>query len=317
MHPNWKALATVPLNYKIFVREGDEISPRFSKKPPTRINILKNGETAKDAYEKIVSEVFDTSVLPKKKIKLHVRAENNSTHIKFNINTFIKSAINNDYKEIQNILKQHPDKINATDNFGWTALMCAAQAGSKEVVELLLMNGADYTVIDKSGNNALSLAAMRKHSDIVSAIICKTSDTHLTKEETILQEFFCEPCNEHFKNCTIKSHETSTLHLFHTKGVISHPYFGIPASNKGYQILLRNGWNQKTGLGPSEDGRKFPIKTVIRENRTGLGIDQPPARVTHHFDNIKKENSRSHYRSHIKHYYSEKHKEKMFRCMLS
>jgi hypothetical protein len=49
-------------------------------------------------------------------------------------------------------------------------------------------------------------------------------------------------------------------------------HFGIPINSKGYQ-LLRDAlhWNEESGLGKSEQGRLFPIPTLVKRNRLGLG----------------------------------------------
>ena len=48
--------------------------------------------------------------------------------------------------------------INARDDSGKTALMCAAMNGHKEAVQALLERSADATIQDKSGQTASALA---------------------------------------------------------------------------------------------------------------------------------------------------------------
>jgi hypothetical protein len=58
--------------------------------------------------------------------------------------------------------------------------------------------------------------------------------------------------------------------------------YSIPASNKGYQILVKGGWNREKGLGADGSGHKFPLKTVMKRDRAGLGgSTEEKARVTH------------------------------------
>ena len=56
----------------------------------------------------------------------------------------------------------------------------------------------------------------------------------------------------------------------------------IPEANRGFQMMVNTGWEKK-GLGPTGSGKLFPVKTVLKRDRTGLGFegDQSPARVTH------------------------------------
>ena len=58
-------------------------------------------------------------------------------------------------------------EINRTNTFGSTALMYAASAGRTENVKALLGKGADRTVIDSSGDTALTMATQQLHTDIV------------------------------------------------------------------------------------------------------------------------------------------------------
>lgn len=41
------------------------------------------------------------------------------------------------------------------------------------------------------------------------------------------------------------------------------------------------GWDGSSALGPRSNGKLYPIKTVIRKSRTGLGIEQDSAKITH------------------------------------
>lgn len=48
-------------------------------------------------------------------------------------------------------------------------------------------------------------------------------------------------------------------------------------------MLRLNGWNGISGLGPSGKGKKYPIKTMLKNNRFGLGLhhSKKSMRVTH------------------------------------
>lgn len=55
----------------------------------------------------------------------------------------MKNAAKNGYKNIVKILLDRGADINATDNYGWTALMSAAKNGYNKYVSILLEWGAD------------------------------------------------------------------------------------------------------------------------------------------------------------------------------
>lgn len=52
--------------------------------------------------------------------------------------------------------------VNQPDRLGRTPLMIAAGVGNKEIVTLLLANGADLNATDKNGNNVIHYAALNK-----------------------------------------------------------------------------------------------------------------------------------------------------------
>jgi len=57
--------------------------------------------------------------------------------------------------------------------------------------------------------------------------------------------------------------------------------YGIGHSNRGYQILKKAGWSETHGLGKHGEGRKYPIKTTLKCDQKGLGLDNPVKRITH------------------------------------
>ncbi|KAH7664843.1 G-patch domain-containing protein, partial [Aphelenchoides avenae] len=57
--------------------------------------------------------------------------------------------------------------------------------------------------------------------------------------------------------------------------------YGIPQSNRGYRLLKESGWAEHRGLGKEGEGRKHPIKTSLKRDRTGLGLEKSVQKVTH------------------------------------
>jgi len=48
-------------------------------------------------------------------------------------------------------------------------------------------------------------------------------------------------------------------------------------------MLQGGGWDETSGLGPTGKGQKYPVKTVLKRDRCGLGCtaSSSKARVTH------------------------------------
>ncbi|XP_010491495.1 PREDICTED: protein SQS1-like isoform X2 [Camelina sativa] len=52
----------------------------------------------------------------------------------------------------------------------------------------------------------------------------------------------------------------------------------INSSNIGFQLLKKHGWTEGTGLGVAEQGRLVPIQAEPKNNKRGLGAEQPAKR---------------------------------------
>lgn len=62
----------------------------------------------------------------------------------------------------------------------------------------------------------------------------------------------------------------------------------LPADNFGYRILVRQGWTEEEGLGPTGSGRREPVGTSLKMDRVGLGGPRAPIRVTHEHEEIER-----------------------------
>ena len=67
------------------------------------------------------------------------------------------------------VVAKHSNDINIKDEYGDTPLMTAAYLGLDEAISVLLRYGADYSIIDASGNNALDKALWEGHKIAVVA----------------------------------------------------------------------------------------------------------------------------------------------------
>ena len=101
------------------------------------------------------------------------------------------------------------------------------------------------------------------------------------------ERLWCEICQVHYRaavDATDSKHESSITHQFCSLTKEERrpdSSFYLNADNKGYNLLKSQGWDGASGLGPSSSGRKYPIKTVLKRDRAGLGSETSAPRVTH------------------------------------
>lgn len=104
-------------------------------------------------------------------------------------------------------------------------------------------------------------------------------DSSASKPITDSSVMFCDSCKEYFEGSK-DDHVTTPLHLFRLN-YRSNVYYGIPESNKGYQMLKNLNWNSEKGLGKHEQGRHYPLPTILKTNRQGLGNKTDKSRISH------------------------------------
>lgn len=248
-----------------------------------------NGEAIKMTYESIVNTPSTSAstmreVKPPKNPKLARKKR-----IPFDEKRFFSGALKDDVASLE-LMILSPENINRCDPFGWTALMMAACEGSLNAVKLLLRKNADTSIADGRGRTALSLAQSRNHLKIVElltedvTVISSSDDEDETVEAKVEKPHsYCETCQINIIEPNESKHLASTLHLFNAQNTHKFArHFGIPDSNVGFRMMLRQGWNRETGLGPEQDGQLYPVKTRLRKPRSGLGTQQPrTAKITH------------------------------------
>lgn len=253
-------------------------------------NVGISGDSIQKTYDEIVNTPSTSTTTPNKTITKsrhqHFRKRTRTKRMPFEERRFFDAALRDDVATLESMTFS-PGNINACDQYGWTAMMMAAFEGSVNAVKFLLRKNVDESISDSRGRTALSLAESKCHSEIVhllkkDPIVISSSDED-GSAEIKNEKLYCSVCDSKITEANQSRHLVSTLHRFNEKN--AHKFarrFGIPDSNVGFRMMLRQGWNRENGLGPQMDGHLYPVKTVIRKSRSGLGTKQPnTAKVTH------------------------------------
>lgn len=296
-NPNNIIGVDVPL--KIFVKESNNIVELPAKKVSSKLGF--QGLEAKIAYDETVNQNFPqksrqnnqtVKKIVHRKKELIETTGNQIANV--SVNLIFKAIENKDFSFLKTNL--HADNVNMTDAFGWTPLMSAAYSGNLEIVEFLLKLGAESNIKDKSGFTATTLALKNKFINIVKLLesndIVKNSSKKSSNCKNIIKKkiepvkeegnFHCSVCNSNFENMTKTEHESSIVHIFNTRPKVPEAHYIVPKGSKGYQMLINSGWNEEHGLGPSGEGRKYPVKTTLKQDRKGLGLEEKNVpKVTH------------------------------------
>ncbi|XP_023304840.2 G patch domain and ankyrin repeat-containing protein 1 homolog [Lucilia cuprina] len=289
LHPNWRALATVHIPLKRFIKEGNHgkqqgtLNSSQQKYEVTGIE----GDEIKEFYQELI-KTENTGNQTRNDLNTNSRpTKRNPLKTPFEVKKYFHFAMENKVEELTK-MEFKGENINVCDSYGWSALMMASCEGSYEAVKYLLSLGVDRNIKDKSGKTAKDLAYKKGYHKIIELLEKEENEEIMEKAEFAKNEtikpFFCEICQENFKETSQVKHQTSTIHQFNMKSNLPQnklQKFNIPARNKGLQLMVKQGWDKESGLGPSQAGRLYPVKTVIRKQRTGLGIEQESARVTH------------------------------------
>ena len=89
------------------------------------------------------------------------------------LNCFLEHFIANE------LILQYPEYLDALNRYGWSPLMQACREGHFECVKLLLQNGADPSICNLLGVNALTIATRGGYEKIVNLLF--EHDVYLSK----------------------------------------------------------------------------------------------------------------------------------------
>ncbi len=275
------------------------------------LNLRISGDKAKNIYEGIISRPSEVKHSPEqsgrrrrisRKRKERIEPDGSSNLISSTSESDLFFYVqNNQVTLLKEALARNSEAISVKDKYQWSLLMVASYAGHGEVVQLLLGLGASWRGIeDKKGRNAVDLARIAGHHQLANFMESQ-NEVGSTEEEPMLKRkrcrehlpgaggipkcssFHCDLCELAVPERSKTAHNTSTVHLIncqHTSQRADLSY-GISERNRGYQMLVRSGWDPQGGLGPTQQGKMFPVKTVLKQDRTGFGGSEGKARITH------------------------------------
>ena len=295
--------------------EDTETEGNLETTPETSLQLT--GEEASEFYEEVLSLPQQGMGVLGTKRRIPRRQKGGNKVMELGVGSLARKKSNadcafqlfqyaqdNEIELLQSALSSEHFDVNMQDNFHWTLLMVAAHAGHGLIVESLLERGAKWREYTDRGMNAADLARSRGHAHVADLIEgfkgiggkegeegVKEKIPEISKQQHRSgggkrrnRKFYCKLCQAVVTQSPRVSHDTSIVHLYscqhHGSNVV--PY-GIPESNRGFQMLLRSGWNPEKGLGSHKQGHRFPVKTVLKQDRLGLGVPggSGKAKVTH------------------------------------
>jgi len=279
----------LPFPKKIFIRAKEPEEIKKEKRLRSEEKRLK-GDEAKSFYDEVLNEEVDQDeVVLLDKVKVEPVDEPDvkpESKVLLTDKDFLKACDVGDEDTVEKCIDQGLN-VDARDQYGWTALMVASCSGRDEVVRLLLANGADMTAKERQGRTALDLAQAKGRHDVIEAFY--EGQQRPQDEVPVLdisqndEEGYCDVCQS---NTHEEDHRASLVHKFHENAANPSKVptlYGLPESNRGFKMMLGDGWNRERGLGPAgKEGSKFPVRTTLKRDRLGLGsAEGARKRVTH------------------------------------
>ncbi|KAF9988528.1 hypothetical protein BGZ65_000598 [Modicella reniformis] len=104
----------------------------------------------------------------------------------------------------------------------------------------------------------------------------------------------CESCQIEVREDDLDRHRQGTAHLMSQESSIKPlDTLTLGYENKGFRILVNNGWDYEKGLGAKGQGARHPVATRLKHDRLALGaVGTSKKVVTHTFEEIEKSRSK-------------------------
>lgn len=120
---------------------------------------------------------------------------------------------------------------------------------------------------DSGGNPTTSVSVVDGHD----ANSIAEDDGDAAALPTSGRRAWCEACQAFFSTSGVLHTQTIPHRLACQPPDLSTP-FALTARNKGFQMMMRSGWDARGGLGPDGEGQLVPVKTVLKRDLLGIGI---------------------------------------------
>ncbi|KAL5269938.1 hypothetical protein ACHWQZ_G003419 [Mnemiopsis leidyi] len=189
--------------------------------------------------------------------------------------------IPNSFEMEKNQMAETVKKLS--DESGCNIAMTAVVHRSYESLIFLLTTIPELATGNDNFGNTFNDVVESIHDERVGRIvnrICHKRINKISNSRTNSQsKSYCEQCSMFHSD---PDHESSISHLVAENRAIPEINPHLNPNNAGYKMMSKLGWSENKGLGPSESGRKYLIKTQLKLDRRGLGIpDKNKPKVSH------------------------------------
>ncbi|KAI9029962.1 hypothetical protein CLU79DRAFT_733423 [Phycomyces nitens] len=100
---------------------------------------------------------------------------------------------------------------------------------------------------------------------------------------------YCADCEMDILVGSYQKHIRGMAHMISRQSQPPPDVLGLNSTNKGFQMLRKQGWRYEEGLGASEQGRRHPIATTFKHDRLCIGHKKTgPKAVTHTWSAIER-----------------------------
>lgn len=201
------------------------------------------------------------------------------------LNPLLRLAVVTNAITALNFHIQRGDDLNGKDNSGATPLILATIRKNTEFVKLLLNAGADPTLVDQNGKNAMTYAALSHYSDIVDLLTEHIKNGVTPESET--SKDFTESCNKdpsiHIDNLS-RCQEITSLESFEDE--LADGYTGLKLSDS---VTLHQGIKSPIDdlvVMPDKANRELDTREhedLTHEDFAAIELQSTEARVAENF----------------------------------